>query len=280
MVFDAISSCEEALFVMGTSEGGAIMQKLLESQQLVDHMKKFGHRIALISPAYAVGDSAIVDDPFYSRAKLNPDKWWVSDQMLIYSNQISMHVVNTDIGFAGLQGMKRNTNGVDMSNYNGLLEGAIAYGESLTWHFFSGAPHSLPTCNVRRGAEVDGGLYNGIDCEGYYSGHHNIASIATLTQLFRTFVEEKFWSTSDEIEAISKAAYVDSGGGLRPTIDEVFASARQIELNEAKKWAAVKVDSEEDDLLIKFRIAKWVQQQQETENCNAYVEEQRAAQRI
>ena len=154
MVFDAITSCEEALFVMGTSEGGAIMQKLLESQQLVDHMKKFGHRIALISPAYAVGDSAIVDDPFYSRAKLNPDKWWVSDQMLIYSNHIPMHVVNTDIGFAGLQGMKRNSNGVDMSNYNGLLEGAIAYGESLTWHFFSGAPHSS---NLQREAWCGGG---------------------------------------------------------------------------------------------------------------------------
>ncbi|GMH86182.1 hypothetical protein TrVE_jg12340 [Triparma verrucosa] len=80
MVFDAIMNTEKPLLVLGTSEGGAIIQKLLESEELVAHMTNFSHSIAIISPAYAVGDESIVDDPFYSRAKLNPDCWYICSQ--------------------------------------------------------------------------------------------------------------------------------------------------------------------------------------------------------
>ena len=59
MVFDAIMDTEAPLLIIGTSEGGAIVQKCMESAKLARHMRKHGMRVALLSPAYALGDASI-----------------------------------------------------------------------------------------------------------------------------------------------------------------------------------------------------------------------------
>ena len=52
----------------------------------------------------ALGDASIAKTEFYRRAGLSERRWWV-DQELVYAAGVPMHIINNDIGFAGLQHM-------------------------------------------------------------------------------------------------------------------------------------------------------------------------------
>jgi len=268
-VFDAILNTNQSMMIIGTSEGGAIIQKLLESDELAAHMKRFEMRISIISPAYAVGDASIVDDPFYKRAGLDPNHWWVSDQAKIYDRGIPIHVFNTDMGFAGMQGMRDNSSGVDLTNYESLLAGG-AYDQidlpTITWDFLPGAPHSLPTCNVLRRADADAGLYNGIDVQGHYSGSHNDKVTDDLSTLFSEFVRSESWAASDR-EFYSKHSSTKS-----PTIYELFDRAKREELERA--------GGSSDDDIIAYRYKTWRGEMEKTDECNERIEAERAQARV
>ena len=275
MVFDAIMNTEKPLLVLGTSEGGAIIQKMLESEELVAHMTKFSHRIAIISPAYAVGDESIVDDPFYSRAKLNPDCWYICSQATTYQQSIPIHVINTDIGFAGVQGMASDTNGVDLSVYNTLLTASVDEPTSsfLTWDYYPGAPHSFPACNIVRTEDVDAGVKNGVDTQRGYEGSLNDKATNDLVALFREMESGLDWSSSTR-EWWSKSAFKDAAGYYHPTIDETFEKARMDEVFTARSSG---FEGEDEDVIIAYRRKVWAET--DTAACVAQVEEERAASR-
>ncbi|GMH83499.1 hypothetical protein TL16_g09619 [Triparma laevis f. inornata] len=276
MVFDSILNSTGPLFIMGTSEGGAIIQKLLESEELVGHMVANNHRVAIISPAYAVGDESLPNDPFYKRAKLNPDCWYIT-QPATYQKNVPIHVINTDIGFAGVQGMRDNTNGVDLSVYNNLLMASVdeSTSSTLTWDYYPGAPHSFPTCNIRRTEDADKGMKNGVDVQGRYEGSLDERASGDLVALFKEMSEGVTWSESPR-DWWSKDAFKDENdNSYHPSIDETFSKARQDEIDAARSAGFV---GEDDDVIIANRVKVW--EEADIVGCVWEVEEERAVSRV
>ena len=140
MVFDAIMNTDGPLLIIGTSEGGAIVQKCMESAKLARHMRKHGMRVALLSPAYALGDASIAKTPFYRRAGLSERRWWV-DQERVYAAGVPMHIINNDIGFASMQHMAV-AGSAEAGQYEALLAASLDSESFVTWDFLPGAPHS------------------------------------------------------------------------------------------------------------------------------------------
>jgi len=170
--------------------------------------------------------------------------------------------------------MANDTDGVDMSNYLGLLAGG-AYDDELptvTWDYMPGAPHSLPTCNVKRSDDVDLGIYNGIANQGYYSGDYNIKCINDLVTLFDEFsanVDDVTSWASSERDFVSKDSTTTT-----PTIDDVLRKARA---NETESAGGA---DDDDDAIIAYRVDKWRGEMGLTDDCKEYVENQRAKARI
>lgn len=279
MVYDAILGTNDRLLVVGTSEGGAILQKLLESDELAAHMLECGHRIALVSPAYAVGNASLYGDAFYRRAGLSPTRWWVGDQPLVYGRGVPMHVINNDVGFASLQGMYGNTSGVDQGNYARMLEaGLFRANATVTWDYYNGAPHSLPACDARRPAAADGADVNGIPNEGYYAGAHSARAADDLAALFAEFARGASWAASPRA-FLSKASYRNAiTGALSPDLATVFARAETAEV--AAAWNATAPTT--DDVLavvVAYRVARWKARDADQAACRRDVEALRAAAR-
>jgi len=51
-----------------------------------------------------------------------------------------LHIINTDVGFAGMQGMGKDSVGVTGANYDAFLKAGITRDE-ITWDYYDGCPH-------------------------------------------------------------------------------------------------------------------------------------------
>jgi hypothetical protein len=255
MACDAILDTTEPLLIVATSEGGAIVQKCMESDEIAAHMRAQGHRVALVSPAYAVGNASIALDPFYRAARLGQRQWWV-DQELVYSRGVPMHVMNTDIGFAGMQNMARNGT-AEAGQFDAMLRAGRSdpQAATITWDYWPGAPHSLPACDVVRPAAEDRGGYvdprsgawvppfsrsdDGIPLGGFCSGAHSAEATRTLSWLFDEMARRPGapWSASAAAEA---GAWASRNAGGVATADDVMRQARTAERAAAQAWAAAR----------------------------------------
>eukprot|EP01046_Picozoa_sp_COSAG06_P091213 COSAG06_NODE_37499_length_434_cov_1.334328_1_plen_144_part_11 len=143
-----------------------------------------------------------------------------------------MHIINNDIGFAGLQHMAV-TGSAEAEQYEDLLAASLDSESFVTWDFLPGAPHScapalwplprsasadgfclcarLPACSVQRPAPQDRGGYtdsrgryiapfsragDGIPCDGYYSGEHNARVTEIFGALYDEMARREAWSDS------------------------------------------------------------------------------------